>query len=287
LAASGHALALLLLLDQRPDGSRLAEAARALAIQYSSASRAMQLLAGDGLVTRDGHRYQVVESPRTRAAVAFGLAMLPRADTLRALSANPAVEFVGIDGDGAVVVLRRFAEPADEARLRRAVDGLHGAESGNDITLIPKRQLEAFVRAGDHALRTRAVQMRVLAGSVDRTFPDPQRRRAGSPTALQDLNAGFRPPSQRQLRRLAQRHGLRRIVAFGSATRDDFRPDSDVDLLVEPRAGRHLGLLARVRLAADAERMFDRDVDVVVGPARRDSLAHQIDREGVELYATQ
>lgn len=28
-------------------------------------------------------------------------------------------------------------------------------------------------------------------------------------------------------------HGIRRMAVFGSALRDDFRPDSDIDLLVE------------------------------------------------------
>jgi len=30
-----------------------------------------------------------------------------------------------------------------------------------------------------------------------------------------------------------QKHGIRRLAVFGSALRDDFRPDSDVDILVE------------------------------------------------------
>jgi hypothetical protein len=30
-----------------------------------------------------------------------------------------------------------------------------------------------------------------------------------------------------------QKHGIRRLADYGSALRDDFRPDSDVDILVE------------------------------------------------------
>jgi predicted nucleotidyltransferase len=30
-----------------------------------------------------------------------------------------------------------------------------------------------------------------------------------------------------------QKHGIQRLAIFGSALRDDFRPDSDVDILVE------------------------------------------------------
>lgn len=56
--------------------------------------------------------------------------------------------------------------------------------------------------------------------------------------------------TRQRLRALAREYGLRRILAFGSATRADFRPDSDIDLLVEPVPGHHLGLDERVSLMA-------------------------------------
>lgn len=36
-----------------------------------------------------------------------------------------------------------------------------------------------------------------------------------------------------QLREFCRRHGVRRLSFFGSALRDDFGPDSDIDVLVE------------------------------------------------------
>lgn len=39
-----------------------------------------------------------------------------------------------------------------------------------------------------------------------------------------------------------KRHGIRRLALFGSVLRDDFRPDSDVDVLVEFEPGRVPGL---------------------------------------------
>lgn len=38
---------------------------------------------------------------------------------------------------------------------------------------------------------------------------------------------------QQQLQQFCTRHGVRRLSFFGSALRDDFGPDSDVDVLVE------------------------------------------------------
>jgi predicted nucleotidyltransferase len=37
------------------------------------------------------------------------------------------------------------------------------------------------------------------------------------------------------------RHGIRRLSLFGSVLRNDFRPDSDVDVLVEFQPGRIVG----------------------------------------------
>jgi len=91
-------------------------------------------------------------------------------------------------------------------------------------------------------------------------------------------------PSRRRLDRLAKTHGLRRILAFGSATRADFREDSDIDLLVEPKPGHLLSVGDRVRLWVEAESLFGRDVDIVTAPVRRRSLADRIKRDGVVLY---
>lgn len=43
-------------------------------------------------------------------------------------------------------------------------------------------------------------------------------------------------------------HGIRRLAVFGSALRADFRPDSDLDLLVEFEPDRVPGLLGIARM---------------------------------------
>ena len=50
---------------------------------------------------------------------------------------------------------------------------------------------------------------------------------------------------------------------FGSALREDFRPDSDVDVLVsiDPRA--HIGLFEIAQMQIELEKMFKRPVDLV------------------------
>jgi|CXWL01.1.fsa_nt_gi predicted nucleotidyltransferase len=47
-------------------------------------------------------------------------------------------------------------------------------------------------------------------------------------------NVGF---SKEAIAELCRRHRIRKLSLFGSVLRDDFRPDSDVDMLVEFDAG--------------------------------------------------
>jgi predicted nucleotidyltransferase len=48
--------------------------------------------------------------------------------------------------------------------------------------------------------------------------------------------------SQEQIADFCRRHHIRWLAVFGSALRDDFGPDSDVDVLVEFEPDQRLGL---------------------------------------------
>jgi predicted nucleotidyltransferase len=45
-----------------------------------------------------------------------------------------------------------------------------------------------------------------------------------------------------QVGEFCRRHHIRRLALFGSVLRDDFRPDSDIDVLVEFEPGTKVGL---------------------------------------------
>jgi hypothetical protein len=126
--------------------------------------------------------------------------------------------------------------------------------------------------------------MRVLTGSVHRTFPD--RTNHGDPSAasLGRLHPSLSSPSQSRLADLARRYHLRRISAFGSSTREDFRSDSDVDLLVEPRSGHRPRLGESVRLNSEVEDLFARDFDLLTGPIAESAFRERIARDLVVLY---
>ena len=53
-----------------------------------------------------------------------------------------------------------------------------------------------------------------------------------------------------------QEHGSKRLAAFGSALRDDFGPDSDIDLLVEFEPDRIPGLLGVAGMEITLSQLF-------------------------------
>jgi predicted nucleotidyltransferase len=64
------------------------------------------------------------------------------------------------------------------------------------------------------------------------------------------------------LRRLCVAHRIRRLSLFGSALRQEHRPDSDVDLLVEFQPGQTPGLLGIAELELALEGLLGRPVEV-------------------------
>ena len=63
-----------------------------------------------------------------------------------------------------------------------------------------------------------------------------------------------------------RRHHIRELALFGSVLRDDFGPDSDVDVLVEfePGADETLTLMDLVGMQLELSDLFQRNVDFVL-----------------------
>ena len=60
----------------------------------------------------------------------------------------------------------------------------------------------------------------------------------------------------------AKRHGILRLALFGSALRDDFDDDSDIDLLVEFAPGQTPGLIRIAAMELELESMLGREVEL-------------------------
>lgn len=67
---------------------------------------------------------------------------------------------------------------------------------------------------------------------------------------------------QERLADFCRAHGIASLAVFGSALRDDFGPDSDIDLLVEFEPGLTPGLHF-VTIADELETFFGRPVDLL------------------------
>jgi len=76
------------------------------------------------------------------------------------------------------------------------------------------------------------------------------------------MNAKLAIPKER-LAAFCREHGIRRLAIFGSALREDFAPNSDIDILVEFEQGRIPGLFGVARLERELSSVFDgRKVDL-------------------------
>ncbi len=68
--------------------------------------------------------------------------------------------------------------------------------------------------------------------------------------------------SREELAALCRKHRIKRLAFFGSVLRDDFGPDSDVDLLYEFEEGKTPGW-EFVSIIEEFSTFFDRPVDMV------------------------
>jgi predicted nucleotidyltransferase len=65
-----------------------------------------------------------------------------------------------------------------------------------------------------------------------------------------------------QIEAFCRRHHIRSLALFGSVLRDDFRPDSDVDVLIEFEPGQTVGLFRLVGMEQELTEIVGRKVDL-------------------------
>jgi len=71
------------------------------------------------------------------------------------------------------------------------------------------------------------------------------------------------PLPMAQIASFCRRWSIARLEVFGSALRDDFRPDSDLDLVATYAPEARWSLLDRVRMKLELEDMLGREVDLL------------------------
>lgn len=92
------------------------------------------------------------------------------------------------------------------------------------------------------------------------------------------------PVEPESLARLCQRHRIVRLSLFGSILRDDFHPESDVEVLVEFEPG-HVPGLGFVALSDELSALFGGPVDLHTPNNLSRYFRKQFAREAQALYA--
>lgn len=95
---------------------------------------------------------------------------------------------------------------------------------------------------------------------------------------------GIKIPRQ-TISRFCRRHRIRRLALFGSILRDDFGPESDIDVLVEFEPGHVPGLLRMVNLEAELSLILGRKADVRTAAELSRHFRDHVLREAQTQYA--
>src|SRR2546422_4259216 len=81
-----------------------------------------------------------------------------------------------------------------------------------------------------------------------------------------------------------QRHRIRWLALFGSVLRDDFRPDSDVDVLIEFEPNRRYTYFTLAQVEEDLSVLLGRKVDVHVPKTLHPFLRDKVLGQAEALY---
>ncbi len=87
-----------------------------------------------------------------------------------------------------------------------------------------------------------------------------------------------------QIADLCRRNGIRRLSLYGSILRDDFGPDSDVDLLAEFRPEARIGFIGLSRIEREFTRLLGRQADLNTPGSFRPSLREKVLAGAEVLY---
>ena len=74
-----------------------------------------------------------------------------------------------------------------------------------------------------------------------------------------------------------------RMAFFGSVLRDDFRPDSDVDVMIAFHANAKWSLFDIVDMKLELEQIFKRDVDILEEGTVRNPIKLRCINENIEV----
>ena len=91
--------------------------------------------------------------------------------------------------------------------------------------------------------------------------------------------------SAEKIDQFCRRHHIQKLSLFGSVLRDDFRPDSDVDVLVEFEPETMVGFMALSRMQRELSELLGRRVDLVPRNGLKPVIRDSVLASAVDVYA--
>lgn len=91
--------------------------------------------------------------------------------------------------------------------------------------------------------------------------------------------------SPTEITQFCEHHQIRWLALFGSVLRDDFGPDSDVDVVVEFEPQARLGLIAYIGMQRELSEMWQRPVDLVTRDELKPLIRQNVLNSAEVIYA--
>lgn len=265
----------------------LRELANATGVYDSSARYAVIRLVERNIVRHADGRYSLIAGgDLLDFELRQSIKELGAADALRLIAApNSSIAFVALrrGGGAADVVLSEVAEPSEVLRFRELAKRYLGLDlREHEYRELQRTTVQDQVALGQ--LREEITKGQLVKGDFER-LPRPGVR--GDFTRARPLhrpNPHLPRLSRRALQRLGRRYGLAGLSLFGSAARADFRPDSDVDVLVRYRPEARRTLASTSGLRDELSEYLGHAVDLVDEHSIDPDLRANIARDIVRLY---
>jgi uncharacterized protein len=90
----------------------------------------------------------------------------------------------------------------------------------------------------------------------------------------------------KKIKEFCLRYQVKRMALFGSVLRDDFRPDSDVDILVVFDPSAQVTFMTLGKMKRELSEMFQRPVDLVPQEGLKPAIREIVLSSAQEVYAT-
>jgi uncharacterized protein len=98
------------------------------------------------------------------------------------------------------------------------------------------------------------------------------------------VNPNIKIP-EKKIKDFCQRYNVRRMALFGSVLRDDFHPDSDIDVLVVFDPSAHITFITLGKMRRELSGMFHKPVDLVPQEGLKPAIRDAVISNAQEVYA--